>query len=178
IVTRTNANYMDVSYGYGSFNTHKAGINGAFTDVNSGFTVRVNAFYNYSDNNYKVNVKPIDFNTGLEGNEQEVERFHDTYSSHGVQVETGLTGQSYADYLLLGAIVAGNDKDIQTGVTMSQVFGARTSYSNSIIPTLKYKKSDLFLDGLDLTLYSAYNMTKNHFIDTTRLKFNWLQETI
>src|SRR5690606_39654550 len=35
IVTRTNANYMDVSYGYGSFDTHKAGISGGFTDVDS-----------------------------------------------------------------------------------------------------------------------------------------------
>ena len=178
IVTRRDANYLDVSYGYGSFNTHKAGLNGAYTDTTTGFTIRANAFYNYSDNNYKVNVSPIDLTTGLVGQEQEVERFHDEYNSIGAQVDLGVTGRSYADHLLIGALVGGNNKDIQTGVTMEQVFGARTSRSNSFIPTLKYKKSDLFLDGLDLTLYSAYNMTTNHFVDTTRLRFNWLQETI
>src|SRR5690606_765811 len=163
IVTRTNANYLDVSYGYGSFNTHKAGINGAFTDTGTGFTVRANAFYNYSDNNYKVTVQPIDFTTGLDGPEQEVERFHDSYRSIGAQVDIGVTGRPYADHLRIGAIAAGNNKDIQTGVTMEQVFGARTSQSNSFIPTLKYKKTDLFTEGLDLTVYSAYNLTTNHF---------------
>lgn len=178
IVTRTDANYLDVSYGYGSFNTHKAGLNGAYTDSKTGFTVRANAFYNFSDNNYKVTVFPIDLSTGIKGPEQQVERFHDTYSSTGAQIDVGLTGRSFADHILIGALVAGNHKDIQTGVTMEQVFGARTSQSNSIIPTLKYKKSDLFLEGLDLTVYSAYNFTTNHFVDTTRLRFNWLQETI
>lgn len=178
IVTRANANYLDVSYGYGSFNTHKAGINGAFTDRKTGFTIRTNAFYNYSDNNYKVNVRPIDWQTLQDGPEQEVERFHDSYRSIGAQIDVGISGKSYADHLLFGAILAGNNKDIQTGVTMEQVFGARTSSSNSVIPTIKYKKSDLFLEGLDFTMYGAYNITNNHFIDTTRLRFNWLQQTI
>lgn len=178
IVTRADANYLDVSYGLGSFNTHRAGINGAFTDARTGFTIRTNAFLNYSDNNYEVAVAPIDLLTGQKGPMQNVRRFHDGYRAIGAQVDVGLTGRSFADHLLIGALVAGNDKDIQTGVTMEQVFGARTSQSSSIIPTLKYKKSNLFLNGLDLTLYSAYNLTANHFIDTTRLRFNWLQETI
>ncbi len=178
IVTRPDANYLDVSYGYGSFNTHKASANGAFTDSVTGFTVRANAFYNYSDNNYKITVKPIDLISGKYKPEQQVERFHDNYRSIGAQVDVGITGKSYADHLLFGAIVSGNDKDIQTGVTMEQVFGGRTSQSNSIIPTLKYKKSDLLLEGLDFTFYSAYNITTNNFIDTTRLRYNWLQETI
>lgn len=178
IVTRSNANYLDVSYGFGSFNTHKAGINGAYTDAKTGFTVRTNAFYNYSDNNYKVNVQRIDLSSGLRGPEQEVERFHDNYQSVGAQVEVGITGRSFVDQLLIGAIVAGNNKDIQTGVIMDQVFGARTSSSNSVIPTLKYKKTNLFIKGLNLSVYGAYNLTNNHFVDTARMRYNWLQETI
>nr|WP_284040298.1 TonB-dependent receptor [Sphingobacterium sp. lm-10] len=178
IVTRKNANYLDVSYGLGSFNTHKAGVNGAYTNANTGFTIRANAFYNYSDNNYRVRVRPVDLNSGQLLEEQEVKRFHDSYNSIGAQVDVGLTGRSYADHLLFGAIVSGNDRDIQTGVTMQQVFGGRTAHSSSVIPTLKYKKSDLFIENLDFTLYSAYNLTTNNFIDTTRLRFNWLQETV
>jgi outer membrane cobalamin receptor len=178
IVTRSNPNFLDVSYGYGSFNTHKASVNHAYTDTKTGFTVRTNAFYNYSDNDYKVKVQPIDLNTGQKGPEQEVKRFHDGYRSIGAQVEAGVTGKKYADKLLIGLIAAGNDKDIQTGVTMDQVFGARTSKSTSVIPTLKYKKTDLFVKGLDLNVYGAYNMTRNKFIDTAHLKYNWLQQTI
>lgn len=183
IVTRSNANYFDVSYGFGSFNTHKASVNGAYTNAKTGFTVRTNAFYNYSDNNYKVRVEPIDWSAGNGSSGtrlplQEVERFHDSYQSIAAQVDLGVTNKSYADHLLIGAILAGNNKDIQTGVTMDRVFGARTSNSNSLIPTLKYKKTDLFIEGLDLSAYSAYNITNNHFVDTTSLQFNWLQETV
>ncbi len=178
IVTRKNANYLDASYGFGSFNTHKAGINGAYTDAKTGFTVRANAFYNYSDNSYRVRVRPIDLQSGQFMEEREVKRFHDSYNSIGGQVDVGLTNRSYADHLLFGAVVSGNERDIQTGVIMDQVFGARTANSSSVIPTLKYKKSDLFVDNLDFTLYSAYNLTTNNFIDTTRLRYNWLQETI
>lgn len=181
IVTRQNLNFLDISYGFGSYNTHKASVNHAYTNQKTGFTVRTNAFYNYSDNNYKVTVNPIYLSGDLQGQrmgEQEVERFHDGYQSATVQIEAGLTGKSYADQLLFGIIASGNTKDIQTGVTMDQVFGARTSNSSSIIPTIKYKKTDLLVSGLDFSLYSAYNMGKNNFIDTTRIQYNWLQETI
>lgn len=175
IITRSNPNFLDVSYGYGSFNTHKASVNGAYTNEKTGFTVRANAFYNYSDNDYTVTVTPRIGNTILPS--QDVKRFHDGYESATIQFEAGVTGKKYADKLLIGLIASGNDKDIQTGVTMDQVFGARTTRSNSVIPTLKYKKSDLFVKGLDLSLYSAYNLSQNRFIDTTRLKYNWLQQT-
>ncbi|MEJ5962219.1 TonB-dependent receptor [Pedobacter immunditicola] len=181
LVTRSNPNFLDVSYGYGSFNTHKAALSHAYTNGKTGFTIRTNAFYNFSDNNYKVNVNPIVLSGAQSGQRaptQEVERFHDGYESATVQVEAGVSGKRYADQLLIGVIASGNDRDIQTGVTMDQVFGARTSTSNSLIPTLKYKKADLFIKGLDLSLYTAYNRSNHKFIDTTRLKFNWLQETI
>jgi len=175
IITRSNPNFLDVSYGYGSFNTHKASVNGAYTNAKTGFTVRTNAFYNYSDNDYTVRVQPIVDNQKLPF--QDVKRFHDGYQSATIQFEAGVTGKKYADRLLIGLIASGNDKDVQTGVTMEQVYGARTTRSNSLIPTLKYKKTDLLVRGLDLSLYSAYNMTQNRFIDTTRLKYNWLQQT-
>ncbi|MBG6234981.1 outer membrane cobalamin receptor [Pedobacter sp. CAN_A7] len=181
VVTRSNPNFTDFSYGYGSFNTHKASLNHAYTHAKTGFTVHTNAFYNFSDNNYKVNISPIALTgpqAGQKGPEQEVNRFHDGYESATVQLELGVTGKKYADKLLFGVIASGNERDIQTGVTMDQVFGGRTAESSSVIPTLKYKKANLFIEGLDLSLYTAYNMGQNKFIDTTRLKYNWLQETI
>ncbi len=177
IVTRANPNFLDFSYGFGSFNTHKAAVNGAFTNLKSGLTFRANAFYNYSDNNYKVDVQPINLTTGQKEATREVERFHDAYKSGTLQLEGGVTGKKYADLFLVGLIASGNDKEIQTGVTMEQVFGARTTRSSSVIPTVKYRKANLFVKGLDLSLYSAYNMTQNRFVDTTRLQYNWNRET-
>lgn len=172
IITRSNLNFTDVSYGYGSFNTHKMSINHANTNTNTGLTFRANAFYNYSDNNYKVNVKPI-INNIRSDVEQEFERFHDGYESIGIQAEVGVTGKKYADKLLIGLIASGNDKEIQNGVTMDLVYGARSTRSFSLIPTLKYKKSNLFTHGLDFNFYAAYNTTANRFIDTARVKYDW-----
>ena len=45
IVTRTNANYLDATYSVGSFNTHRAAVNGVYTSQ-GGFTLRANAFAN------------------------------------------------------------------------------------------------------------------------------------
>jgi len=174
IVTNQRKNYLDASYSFGSFNTHRASLNGAFTDQRTGFTVRLNAFYNYSDNNYRV-FAPIVQGTTKES-EQWVRRFHDNYESETVKAEIGLTGKKYADQLLLGFIASGNDKDIQTGVTMNQVFGAMTQSSRGYIPTLRYKKTDLFVRGLDVNVYSAYNNAKQQLIDTTSAKYNWLGE--
>lgn len=178
VVTRSEPNYLDVSYGYGSFNTHKANINFAYTAPKGGFTFRAITFYNYSDNNYKVNVRPIDLETNQRLPLQEVERFHDAYESATAKVEVGVVNRTYADKLLFGLIASGNDNEIQTGVTMDQVFGGRTSNSSAVIPTLQYYKTDLFTTGLDLRFYGAYNTSRNQFIDTTRTRFNWLKETV
>lgn len=52
-------NYVDVSYSFGSFNTHRSVINAAATSAN-GLTFQLNAFQNYSDNDYRVNVEASD----------------------------------------------------------------------------------------------------------------------
>lgn len=178
VITRTNANFIDATYSLGSFNTHRASLNAAYTNVKSGFTVRANAFYNFSNNNYKVRVPIKNLQTNEIGPERVVERFHDDYESATVQFELGVAGKKYADRLLFGLIASGNEKDIQTGVTMDKVFGARTANSNSIIPTLKYAKRNLFTEGLDVSLYAVYNMSQNEFIDTTGRQFNWLGESV
>ena len=57
IVTNQNKkNYLDLSYSYGSFNTHRTSLNTAYTNKKSGFTFRTNLFQNYSDNSYWVEV--------------------------------------------------------------------------------------------------------------------------
>lgn len=55
IITKKNLNrwFVDASYSYGSFNTHKSYINFGQTFKN-GLTYSINAFQNYSDNDYWV----------------------------------------------------------------------------------------------------------------------------
>lgn len=52
--------FVDASYSYGSFNTHKSYINFGQTFGN-GLTYEINAFQNYSDNSYHVDAPVFDF---------------------------------------------------------------------------------------------------------------------
>ncbi len=178
IISRKDMNYLDASYSIGSFNTHRASVNGAYTDLKSGFTIRTNAFFNYSDNNYRVFVPVVDLNTNQKSGEQWVNRFHDKYQSAGLKLETGIVNKSFADYLLAGVILSENDKDVQTGATMDAVYGGVKSKSNSFIPSIRYKKSDLFTEGLSLSLYGAYSKVNSFNIDTLARNYNWFGEWV
>lgn len=178
IITRKTANYLDVSYSIGSFGTHKASVNGAYTDKKTGFTARVASFLNYSDNDYKVFAPIIDLETGKKMGSQWVKRFHDGYKSLGVKLETGVTDRPYADYLLAGIIVSGNEKDIQNGVVMDLVYGERTANSLSVVPMLRYKKTNLLVEGLELGFTGSYSDVEYHSIDTVPRRYNWLGEWV
>ena len=59
VTNKSVRRYIDASYSYGSFNTHKAAVNTRFTSKN-GFVTNINAFLNYSDNSYKVEAQVPD----------------------------------------------------------------------------------------------------------------------
>lgn len=164
-------NYIDASYSYGSFNTHRSVVNAAVT-TQSGFTFRLNAFQNYSDNNYKVTLDVSDINSGAFAPDTTVRRFHDQYHNETLIANAGVVGKKYADQLLLGITLGKNYKEIQTGARMVAVFGGWHKRGNLVMPTLKYRKKDL-IKGLDVTLNANYNLGEEQNIDTMLARFDW-----
>ncbi|MFV0366804.1 MAG: TonB-dependent receptor [Mangrovibacterium sp.] len=169
IQTNSKAEYLDASYSIGSFNTHRASVNGAYT-WNNDFTVRGNLFYNYSDNNYAVWVAK-----GNGDNEKKwYDRFNDAYQSATAKVEFGFIDKTWADQLIFGFTATGNHKEEQTGTTMAKVYGGVLSESKSYIPTLKYNKHNLFTEGLSLNLFSSISFNESHAVDTLRgYTYDW-----
>ena len=178
IITNQAHDFLDTSYSFGSFNTHTASINGAYTNPKNGFTLRGNLNYNYSDNDYKVLADIKDAN----GNVLEttnVRRFHDRYRSVTAKFAAGVVNKKFADQLLLEVIASGDDNQIQNGATMANEYGAITQESQSIINGLKYKKKDLLVEGLDVSLNSVFNLNTMKTIDTlTGAVYNWYGEQI
>ncbi|CAI2766501.1 TonB-dependent receptor domain-containing protein [Flavobacterium collinsii] len=173
IVTNKNVNrYIDASYSYGSFNTHRAAINARFSG-RDGFIANINAFANYADNDYKVDVSVVDKNTSKFLPEQKYKHFHDAYKSGTIMAEAGFKNKSFADYLLVGFAVAGNKKEIQQGRTMQKVVGQAFTDSQSFITSLKFKKSDLFTKGLSLSVNSTYALVNNRSVDTSSRVYDW-----
>lgn len=177
IITNKKKNSLDVSYSFGSFNTHRASVNGSIYKPESGWVFRGSANYNYSKNNYKVYV-PIVRNNMIESYEN-VRRFHDRYYSGNIQLETGVMFKKYADQLLFGVIASADDQQVQHGNTMSTVYGGIVRNSKNIAGSVKYIKKDIFTDGLDLSSYISYNAQRSNIIDSLQgVTYNWLGETV
>lgn len=138
----------------------------------------MNAFQNYSDNDYHVDAPVLNFETGS-FNEKElvrVRRFNDTYHNEAVVAKAGFVDKPWADRLMVGFIWSHMYKDIQTGVRQKTVFGEKHRYGHSLIPSVDYSKRNLLLKGLDLTLSANYNRNATTNVDTAHYKYNWLGE--
>ncbi len=163
--------YLDASYSFGSFNTHKSAVNAGYT-AKSGFTTQLSAFQNYSDNNYWVNADVVDQETGL-NNPRRVRRFHDAYHNETLVANLGVTGKKYADQLLFGITLAENKADIQTGNRMYDVYGARWRSGNILQPSVKYLKKDFLLKGMDIKINGNFNFGKERSVDTANRRYTW-----
>lgn len=123
--------FVDASYSYGSFNTHKSYVNFGQTFKN-GFTYEINAFQNYSDNDYHVDA-PIkrykeDGTTDFDTEKTErVKRFHDTYHNEAVVAKIGVEDKYWADRLMFGFTYSNMYQEIQTGVRQKPYSGRNTA---------------------------------------------------
>ena len=179
IITKKNRNkwFLDASYSYGSFNTHKSYVNFGQT-FRSGLTYEINVFQNYSDNNYYVDTPVKDFTTGAINKKkiEHVKRFHDTYHNEAVIGKIGFVDKKWADRLMFGFTYSHMYKDIQTGVRQEVVFGGKYRKGYSIMPSLDYRTRDFFVRGLDVVLTANYNKNMTNNVDTSSYEYNWRGE--
>ena len=170
---------LDASYSYGSFNTHKSYVNFSHT-LRNGLAYEINAFQNYSDNNYWIDNYITEFgDDGISENTDRskiyhVRRFNDRFHNEAVIGKFGVTGKSWADRLMLGFNYSHFYKEIQTGVYQYIVFGQKHRKGHSLVPSLEYSKRNLLTEGLDVMLNANYNHNTTMNIDTSSFKYNWL----
>lgn len=166
--------FLDASYSYGSFNTHKSNIHFGRT-LRNGFTYEINAFQNYSDNNYYIDGSIKDFETGnINAGIGRVKRFNDTYHNEAVIGKIGVVDKGWADRLMLGFTYSNMYQDIQTGVRQNIVYGEKHRKGYSLMPSVEYRKRDIILKGLELTLTGNYNRNTTYNVDTAAYEYNWL----
>ncbi len=170
--------FVDASYSYGSFNTHKSYLNFGQT-LRNGFKYEVNAFQNYSDNDYLIDSPVEDFASGAinRKKKESVRRFNDTYHNEAIVAKLGFVNKSWADRLLLGITYSRMYKEIQTGVRQEIVYGQKHRHGHSLIPSVEYYKRNLFAKGLDLSFNANYNRNITINVDTASVKYNWKGET-
>ncbi|MDM1351326.1 TonB-dependent receptor [Myroides marinus] len=180
IITNTyDKTSLDMSYGYGSFNTHRTNLNFVYADKKSGFFSQLNAYQNYSDNDYNVEVDVYDINTAaLVGKNMKIKRFHDRYHNENFVGQVGFINKSFADRLAFGMTLGQSYKEVQTGTRMISVFGKLHQRGNIIMPTFVYEKKNLFTEGLDVRVNANYNLGYDQVIDTVYRRYNWLGDYV
>ncbi len=171
IVSRNEyTSYLDASYSVGSFNTHKANLNSQFVNPKNNFISGINSFYNYSDNNYPVDVEiPNAF-----GNPEpaRVRRFHDRYSNYLLNYYAGVIDKTYADRLIISVRYSGLDDEIQHNAIMAQPYGKVTYNESTWGSSIDYEKEQI-LPKTSLQWYIGMNRTTGNFTDTTLNAYTW-----
>lgn len=169
--------FLDASYSYGSFNTHKSYVNFGKT-LKNGFTYEINAFQNYSDNSYYVDTPVEEYYEGggsaiNTDKVEHVKRFHDNYHNEAIIGKVGFVDKKWADRLMIGIAYSRMYKEIQTGVVQKVVFGEKYRKGNSLMPSLEYRKRNLLVKDLDVVLTANYNRNFTNNVDTATYRYNW-----
>ncbi|WP_010250664.1 TonB-dependent receptor [Myroides injenensis] len=180
IITNTyDKTTLDMSYSYGSFNTHRTNVNFVYVDKKTGFFTQLNAYQNYSDNDYKVSADVNNISTGqIIGRNIKVKRFHDKYHNENFVGQIGLVKKSFADKIAVGINLGQSYKEIQTGARTVEIFGNLHTRGDIIMPTFVYEKKNLFVEGLDVRINANYNLGSDQVIDTVYRRYNWLGDYI
>lgn len=185
VTNQTSNSYLDASYSFGSFNTHRTNVNLGHT-FKSGISLQLNAFQNYSDNDYRVKTTTYLFSDPVSGtgsvgavmsaDQYWARRFHDAYRNETVMAKVGVVGRPWADRMYLGVTLGQVHRDIQNQADMRFAFGERTAFSKSVLPSFSYDKRNLIVQGLSVRVTGNYNYQKGGSIDTSAYRYNWLGE--
>ncbi|HVW61263.1 MAG TPA: TonB-dependent receptor, partial [Puia sp.] len=173
LVTRSNPkSFATVSYEAGSFQTHRVSLNAAYRSKDDKFIAGVNGFFNYSDNNYGIDVSVPDSSTGVSKN-LHVRAFHNKFVNYYIEAFAGITHRKWADELRLTLTQFSIDRQFQFGSTMDVPFGSAHGIQRSLVPSLLYKKG-FFDHKLDISQFFVVNTLNVKMVDTLHGHYDWL----
>lgn len=176
VVTRKSRyNYGNLSYTFGSFNTHKSTLNlGQFLTDN--ISVELNAYQNYSDNSYKVFTEYLDLQTGTYSKEKRwFKRFHDRYHNEAIIGRVNIFDEKWADKLSFALNYSQEDKQLQNANLMQKVFGGKYRKSHNYSSSVEYEKKNI-LNGLSFFLTGRYDFTTTQNVDEEARRYSWTGE--
>ena len=173
VTKKEKKNYLDMSYGIGSFHTHKADLNAQFVFPKSGIIVRPTVGVNYSKNDYMmkgVEVWDESLRKYVPSNRK---RFHDDYFSLLAQVEVGVTGKPWADDFFVTASYSKVDKELQTGSVQTKVYGMAERNGSAYNVSARYRKKDFLLKGLQMHSFLSHTWDYSLTADTAYRVYDW-----
>jgi len=172
VTRRSNAQYANLSYTFGSFNTHKSTLNvGAPLTDNIG--IELNVYQNYSDNSYKVLTHYLDLTKGIYSKDKQwFKRFHDRYHNEVIIGKVNIFKEPWADKLSFSLNYNQEYKQIQNANLMQIVFGGKYQTSYTYSTGIEYEKKNL-LKGLSFSVVGRYDLTTTNVVDEENRIYSW-----
>jgi len=169
--------FLDASYSYGSFNTHRASVNTQYTDRKKKYYAKMSAFYNHSDNDYIMKSIPVyDLELGNKIEDIETRRFHDQYTSSMVSGEIGIFDKKIADEWSVKFTYAGNKNNYQhPDNNILRPFGKFHTRNKTLLASTQYHKK---FKKLEVRGYVLGGLIQDDVIDTSIYKYNWAGDWI
>lgn len=173
VTKKEKKNYLDVSYGVGSFHTHKADMNAQIVFPKSGLIVRPTVGVNYSKNDYMMKGVEVWDESVRKYVPSDRKRFHDEYFSLLAQVEVGVTGKSWADDFFVTASYSKVNKELQTGSIQTKVYGMAERNGDAYNVSAQYRKKDFILKGLQMQSILSHTWDHSLTVDTAYRVYDW-----
>ncbi len=171
ISRRSVPKYLAASYEVASFNTHRITVNGYYTNPTKKWFVAADAFYNYSDNDYKAKVKVTDPVTSNQVYDR-VRLFHNSFSNVYGEISGGITNRKWADELKISVAAFHLQREQNHPALMTDPYGAITGKQSSVVPSIRYRKT--FLDGkLSIDQFLVHNTVTVKRTDTLAGRYDW-----
>lgn len=173
VTKKEKKNYLDVSYGIGSFHTHKADMNAQIVFPKSGIIVRPTVGVNYSKNDYMMRGVEVWDESVRKYVPSDRKRFHDDYFSLLAQVEVGVTGKPWADDFFVTASYSKVNKELQTGSIQTKVYGMAEREGDAYNVSVQYRKKDFILKGLQMQSILSHTWDHSLTVDTAYRVYDW-----
>ena len=172
VTNRKQTNYLDVSYGLGSFHTHKADVNAQYVFKN-GLTLRPMFGVNYSKNDYMMKGVEVWDESVRKYLPKDRRRFHDDYLSLFGQLEVGVTDKWWADEFFVYLSYSQVQKELQTGQVQTRVIGQAERESKAWSVGMRYQKRRFLLDKLSANFSLSHTWDHSITTDTAHRKYDW-----
>lgn len=162
--------FLDASYSYASFETHKLGISGQATKDNQYFS-RLSLSHKRSENNYEMkSVNDTDDLGNIIGTKKAT-RFNDQYTSRFISLDSGIINKNWAELLALKLTTADNKNNRQhPSHSINKVLGKYYTRSKTELISGQYKNT---WDKLDLSSYILSGKVTSSFFDTASKRYSW-----
>ena len=172
VTNQRKSNYMDVSYGVGSFHTHKADFNAQYIFKN-GLTIRPTLGFDYSKNDYTMKGVELWDEAVRKYLPQNRKRFHDDYLSFIGQVEVGVKDKWWTDEFFIGTSYLQTNKELQTGQVQTRVIGMAERNTTAWSIGARYQKRHFLTENLSANLSFSHTWDHSIATDTAHRQYDW-----